>query len=1010
MPRDPATPRPDAAVAVGTTSATPATTAGTFEGFVPAPIARRLQEGGGRLADERRLVTALFADVSGFTALSQRLDPEALHDVIAPVLGMLAEVVDDHGGYVDKFAGDAVLAMFGTPVTHEDDAERAVAAAARMHARLPDVLAELDEAAAGLTLHVGINSGHVVAREVGDARRRDYTVLGQAVNLAQRLESVAGAGETFVGGLTRQLTAHRFAYELAGRYELKGVAEPVPAWRLLGETDEATGSRPLVGRTDERARLRAAFDAARDGSAAVVTVEGEPGTGKSVLVEDLLQLAAARGAATLVGTSSAYGEQEAYGPFTEVVAGLPAATGAPDLPGALASLGAGEHLPYLGPLVGVASSDADVEPEAFRRGLGRALRAVLGALAAARPVVLALHDLHAVDADTRELVLELARAEVHRLLLVATARPEGAEVLSTLRAVGPSAAQVVLGPLPRSGVAELLGHELAAEPGPALLDHIVDRSGGNPLFVTQLAATLLELEAAVVTDGTAELVTHADLTTVPASLEGLLGGRMDRLPLDAAELLQVAAVLGRETDVDLLESVAGIDDVRSRLRALEQAGLAATEETATGLRVRLEHALIEDVAYTRLVRRRRNTLHVRAADVLQARGLAGLPELEEVAHHLVAADVGGRAVDALVRAASAAADVFANAAAIDHLERALEQIDRHGERSERVGDLALELGRLRELVGDYAAATDAYTRARDLTGTIDAWRGIASSRRRAGDHDAARAALAGAFEAVGDADDERALWLEEAWTLEAGGDLPGAERAARRGLELRPDARDRTQAELWLLLAVVLEHAMRLDEARTAAESARRVLAGSDLPATAARLARVEGAVLVRLGEHETAERVLREGRELAERVGSVEELGGTLTNLALLRYQAGDLEEAVDLTREALAEFERVGHRSGRIINGCNLATMLAECGETGHALDVAERALALADEVGDHYHAGDALDAMVRAHLALGDQPAAASAARRAAARYRAAGADELAEEVEELVRRDETETRLS
>src|SRR5919199_4935605 len=189
--------------------------------FVTGQVADRLVEAGGRLTEERRLVTALFADISGFTSLAERLDPEQLLEVIDPVVSALSNVVGRYEGFVEKFAGDALLALFGAPVSHEDDAERALVVATEMHRELARMCRDLGPEASGLTLHVGVNSGHGIARILGSEARMDYAVLGDSVILAQRLESAAPPGETYVSELTYKLAEHRFEFEPVGELTLK---------------------------------------------------------------------------------------------------------------------------------------------------------------------------------------------------------------------------------------------------------------------------------------------------------------------------------------------------------------------------------------------------------------------------------------------------------------------------------------------------------------------------------------------------------------------------------------------------------------------------------------------------------------------------------------------------------------------------------------------------------------------------------------------------------------------
>src|SRR4051812_7730764 len=240
--------------------------------------------------DERRLVTALFADISGFTTLADRLDEEALHAVIAPVIAGLAGVAERYEGFIAKYAGDALLVFFGAPVAHEDDAVRALHVASEMHRTLPGLIDQLPQDARGLELHIGVNSGRVISGQFGGDLRSDYSILGDAVNVAQRLESVAPAGETYVGRTTYDLTREHFELEWVGDLTVKGKPEPVAAWRLVGSTgtaDVGALGSGFIGRDAELAAIDEVLGALRGGSGGIVVVNGQPGVGKSRLTDEV---------------------------------------------------------------------------------------------------------------------------------------------------------------------------------------------------------------------------------------------------------------------------------------------------------------------------------------------------------------------------------------------------------------------------------------------------------------------------------------------------------------------------------------------------------------------------------------------------------------------------------------------------------------------------------------------------------------------------------------------------
>ena len=293
----------------------------TLRSFVAELVAKALVEGGGEISEERRLITALFADVSGFTALADRLDPEDLLEVIDPVISGLSSIVGHYGGYVEKFAGDALLALFGAPVSHEDDAERALLVALEMHRELARMCRDLPHNAE-LTLHCGVNSGHGIARILGSDARMDYAVLGDSVILAQRLESAAPKGETYVSDLTYRLTAERFEFEPVGELTLKGKSEAVTAWRLVGERSRPRATAPdraLVGRATELQSIGAVLDAARAGKGGIIVLTGEPGVGKTRLSEAARERAEKEGSGWLQTRCLSYGADLASWPYAELL-------------------------------------------------------------------------------------------------------------------------------------------------------------------------------------------------------------------------------------------------------------------------------------------------------------------------------------------------------------------------------------------------------------------------------------------------------------------------------------------------------------------------------------------------------------------------------------------------------------------------------------------------------------------------------------------------------------------
>ncbi|MDX6369953.1 MAG: hypothetical protein QOG93_1455, partial [Gaiellaceae bacterium] len=677
--------------------------ADALRSFVAGPVADKLVEAGGKLPEERRLITALFADVSGFTSLADRLDPEELLEVIDPVISGLSTVVGRYGGYVEKFAGDALMALFGAPVSHEDDAARALRVALEMHSELARLVETLPYEAA-LTLHVGINSGHGIARILGSEARMDYAVLGDSVILAQRLESAAPPGETYASEATVQLTNGEFEFEPVGLLELKGKAQPVSAWKLLGF--RAAGRRAaetqVIGRELELARVTSYLESPQG----VLLVTGEPGLGKSRLVDAARAEASARGLAWLETRCLSYGAALPYWPYTEL---LRTVADRPEDPHFDRLLG-GDQL-------------ADVEPEAFSRGLYDAFARWLGALDGA---VIAIEDLHWADASTLALTGALARSGVSLLL---SARPD--VDLSDV-----PGERIELAPLGAESAAAIAAATLGGKPQRELEALLVERTGGNPFFVQELARALRDTGRIVARNGAWRLAGEIQAEDVPPTIEGVLAARIDLLHRSAAEALSTASVIGRRVPLQLLQAVAPA----VQTTALEQLVAAGLLDRAEGDEVSFHHALVQDVAYGRLLRRRRRELHLRVADVAESLYGAGDDVIDLLARHLYLGGAGEKAVASLVRAGERAARLYANEEAIVHFARAADLVPEDAE-------IRLRLGDLHELVGNYDYALVAYEAVLSGSpGDVRAWRGLAATYRKRGEYLNAFVTVSDAFE------------------------------------------------------------------------------------------------------------------------------------------------------------------------------------------------------------------------------------------------------------------------
>lgn len=559
----------------------------------------------------RKTVTIVFTDVTGSTSLGEQLDPEALRDVMARYFETAKRVLEQHGGVVEKFIGDAVMAVFGMPNVHEDDALRAVRAAADLR----DAVARLNQAlenerGVSIEVRTGVNTGEVV---VGDPGEQQFYATGDAVNVAARLEQAAAPGEIVVGDLTRRLVRQLVDLEPAGSLALKGKGQDVQAWRLTEVHESRTAiprslDRPLVGRRSELAALMAAFAESRASKTArLCTVVGAPGIGKSRLANELA-LRLGDEANVVAGRCLSYGEGITYWPLIEIwrqASGL--------VP--LADVVPGRPREILEALLGRADATLTTE-ETFW-----AVRKAFEALAATRPLVVVVDDMHWAEPtflDMLEHVLEFAADA--SLVLVALARPEFLETRPLWSMEREWATLIRLEPLDL-GESEALLEALHADLPEALRRRIDLAAGGNPLFIEQMLAMLEENG-----DG------H-DEVSAPPTVQALLAARIDGLAPEERAVVEPAAVIGqefwREAVASLCPEIA-VSPVLQRLMRKDFIGRVRSsfvEDDAFAFR----HILIREAAYASIPKSRRADLHEHFANWLEAAS----PEFQEIiGYHL----------------------------------------------------------------------------------------------------------------------------------------------------------------------------------------------------------------------------------------------------------------------------------------------------------------------------------------------------------------------------------------
>jgi ABC-type oligopeptide transport system substrate-binding subunit/class 3 adenylate cyclase len=695
------------------------------------------------VGDERRIVTALVADVAGSTALSERLDPEEAKLVIGGAISRAIRAVEAYGGTVTSLMGDGLLALFGAPVAHEDDPERAVRAGLDIMATAREYADEVRRGwgVEGFAMRVGIHTGEVVAGRVGAGNRVEYSVVGDTVNTAARLEAAATADGILVSEVTQRQVANRFDWGEPRSLQLKGKAEVVVAFPVTGTREAAQRGTaepitPMIGREAEMRVALELVDRLAAGRGAVLFIVGDPGIGKSRLAAELRQRSAATGDyAWMEGRCVSYGESLPYWPYRDLLRNwLEVSPTEPELrlrvrlrrktDEAFPGRGA-ETYPYLATVLGLnlepeaAALLKPLSPESLQFRTFEVFTELLQRIAASGPVVVSLDDLHWADPTSLALTERLLPlAEGAPIMLAISQRPETDHPSWLLKEKAAREyrhlfRELTLQPLERPSENELLT-SLAGNRRlpPAISDGLLRYAEGNPFYLEQLLRSLID-SGTLVAENSHWTLKAGETLEIPQTLEGVIIARIDRLDPEWREALTSASVLGRTFGLELIEAVAGLSSpaVRQSVHHLLRLDLLREESGGAKPVYRFKHALIQEAAYHTLVGPKRATLHRRAAEWYEAYYADRLERVYGlIAHHWLESDDHEKAAHYLKLAGDQALAEWALDEAVGHY-RALVPLLEEAERQQDAAETLFQLATALHLAMRYREANETWQRA-----------------------------------------------------------------------------------------------------------------------------------------------------------------------------------------------------------------------------------------------------------------------------------------------------------
>ena len=727
----------------------PADSLGTVGGqpplaYTPAYLAEKILTSRTALEGERKQVTVLFADLKDSTELIRGLDPEAAQQLLDPAIHLMMDAVHRVEGTVNQVLGDGIMALFGAPVAHEDHAVRACYAALAMQTALHRYAEEVRRTQGlAVQMRVGLNSGEVVVRAIGNDLHMDYSAVGQTTHLAARMEQLATPGSILLTAATLRLVEGFVQVNALGPVPVKGLAEPVEVFELRGATAlrgrlQAAAARGLtrfVGRQTELEALSQALARAGEGQGQVVAVVGEAGVGKSRLVYEFLRSHHTQGWLMLESASVSYGKATPYYPVIDLLKRY-AHVEEHDDPRTVRAKATGQVLtldetlqdtiPALLALLDALPEDSPfltLDPSQRRQRTLAALKRLLLRESQVQPLLLVFEDLHWIDTETQALLDSLTESlPTARLLLLVNYRPEyqhgwGSKTYYT---------QLRLDPLPPANAEELLQSLLGDDPSLAPLKQLlITRTEGNPFFLEESVRTLVETGVLVGEPGAYSLAQALPTIHVPPRVQAVLAARIDRLPPEEKRLLQTAAIIGTEVPLPLLQAIAEVPEaaLHRELAHLQAAEFLYETRLFPEREYTFKHALTHEVAYGSLLQERRRVLHARIVEALEV--LAGermAEQVERLAHHALRGEVWDKAVAYCRQEGEKAMARSAHREAVGYFEQALSALPHLPEQPdtrEQAVDLRLALRSALQPSGDLGRVRALLREAEALAAALD---------------------------------------------------------------------------------------------------------------------------------------------------------------------------------------------------------------------------------------------------------------------------------------------------
>ena len=708
------------------------------------PLADGILTTSGGVEGERKYVSVLFSDMSGYTAMSERLDPEEVKEITSRIFGEISQIVSKYDGFIEKFVGDAVMALFGVPKAHEDDPVRAIKAAREIHDLVQAISPELEEKVGKpLSMHTGINTGLVVTGEV-NLKKGTHGVAGDTINLAARLSSLAKANEIIVGADTYHQAEGYFAFEGLEPARVKGKTEPIQIYKALSPEEQPSTTHrhrglraDLIGREVELAQLGEAAQMLRQGKGAIFSICGETGTGKTRLVEDFKATLDPKEIQWHQGQAYAYSQNTPYFPLIDLFSrafqikdGDAPESVRDKVESAVESLvGKREDIiPYVGSLYTLSYPEVEgVSPEFWKARLQKTVQAILSGLAQRAPTVICLEDLHWADPSFMDLLRFLLSEFRYPALFLCVYRPTFSLFTShQLSGLGIQHQDIQLQDLSPSEAQMMVESLLKTKTIPHELQRFIQKNvEGNPFYLEEIINTLIESGTLIRDNSTWSLSRPISRSDMPSTIHGIISARLDHLERGSKRILQEASVIGRAFLYEILKRCTQLKEHLDRhLTGLERLDLIHARSLQPDLEYVFKSALTQEVVYDGLLKKERHVIHERIAEVMEELFRVRLPEFyETLAFHFKKGLSVPKAVDYLVKSGEKSLGRYAVEESHQYFKEAFDLLTHKPDRTREEDGLLIEVLIKWSLVfyyrGDFTEQVDLLNAHKGLAESLD---------------------------------------------------------------------------------------------------------------------------------------------------------------------------------------------------------------------------------------------------------------------------------------------------